>query len=136
MRKPEDILTDSLFLTAFAQDLMIADLIRRLGAKGDGLRHRSKNNLNQMIRHLKAASHFADELREELFEADAENNWKNIQVWQDEANELARLVLLWQDREQKPDVCNDIFKYIRSTPCEGVVDEKMLEQYYLIKSSK
>jgi len=133
MRTPEDILTDSLFLTAFAQDLMIADLLRRMQSKGDGLRQRSKFNLNQMVKHLKAASHFADELREELFEADAQNKWKNIQTWQDEANEVARLILLWEDREQHPDICNEIFKFIRSTEGDGVVDEAMLEQYYLIK---
>lgn len=135
MRTPENILTDSIFLMAFAQDLMIQDLIQRLNANGDGLRQRSKYNLNQFISCLKKASHFADELREELFEADAEHKWKNIQLWQDESNELARLVLLWQDREIFPEVCNDIFKHIRSTKCEGVVDEAMLKQYYLIKHS-
>ena len=136
MRNPESILTDAIFATAFAQDLMIADLTRRLGSKGDGLRQRSKWNLNEMIKALKRASHFADELREELFEADAEFKWRNIQTWQDEANELARLILLWEDREPLPDVCNDIFKYIRSTKAEGVVDDAMLQQYYLIKGSK
>ena len=136
MRTPENILTDSIFLMAFAQDLMIQDLTRRLNAKGEGLRQRSRYNLNQMLANLKKASHFADELREELFEADAENKWKNIQVWQDESNELARLVLLYQDREQHPEVCNDIFKYIRSTEGEGVVDEEMLKRYYLIKNTK
>ena len=136
MRTPENILTDSLFLMAFASDLMIADLLRRMKSKGDGLRQRSKFNLSQMVKHLKTASHFADELREELFEADAENKWKNIQIWQDEANELARLILLWEDREQYPEVCNEIFKFIRSTKGEGVVDENMLKQYYLIKKSE
>ena len=136
MRTPENILTDSLFLMAFASDLMIADLLRRMKSKGDGLRQRSKFNLSQMVKHLKTASHFADELREELFEADAENKWKNIQIWQDEANELARLILLWEDREQYPEVCNEIFKFIRSTKGDGTVDDDMLKQYYLIKKSE
>lgn len=136
MRTPESILTDAIFATAFAQDLMIADLTRRLGSKGDGLRPRSRTNLRQMITHLKSASRFADELWEELFEADAEFKWKNVQTWQDEANELARLILLWEDREPLPDVCNEIFKYIRETKGEGVVDDAMMKQYYLVKSSK
>lgn len=133
MRTQENILTDSIFLMAFAQDLMIQDLLLRLKSKGDGLRQRSKFNLNEMIKALKRASHFADELREELFEADAEHKWKNIQTWQDEANEVARLVLLWEDREPHPEVCDDIFKYIRSTEGDGVVTEEMLKNYYLIK---
>ena len=135
MRTPENILTDSIFLMAFAQDLMIQDLLRRLNAKGDDLRQRSKYNLNQMLTNLKRASHFADELREELFEADAQHKWKNIQVWQDEANELARLVLLWQDREPYPEVCNEIFKFIRTTKGDGVVDDELMKRYYLIKSN-
>lgn len=135
MRTPESILTDALFATAFAQDLMIADLLRRMGAYGDGLRPRSRTNLRQMIIHLKSASRFADELWEELFDADAEHKWKNVQTWQDEANELARLILLWEDREPFPDVCNEIFKHIRSTKGEGVVDDALLKQYYLIKGS-
>lgn len=134
MRTPENILTDSIFLMAFAEDLMIQDLIRRLNASGDGLRQRSKFNLNQMLSCLKKASHFADELREELFEADAENKWKNIQVWQDEANEVARLVLLWEDREPHPEVCNKIFKFIRSTEGDGIVDDNLLRNYYLNKT--
>lgn len=134
MRTPENILTDSIFLMAFAQDLMIQDLIQRLNANGDGLRQRSKYNLNQFISCLKKASHFADELREELFEADAEHKWKNIQLWQDEANEVARLVLLWEDREPHPEVCNQIFKFIRSTEADGVVDDNLLKNYYLNKT--
>lgn len=133
MRTPENILTDSIFLMAFAQDLMIQDLLRRLKSKGDGLRQRSKFNLNEMIKALKRASHFADELKEELFEADSEHKWKNIQTWQDEANEVARLVLLWEDREPHPEVCDDIFKFIRSTKGDGVVTEEMMKNYYLIK---
>ena len=136
MRTPENVLTDSLFLTAFAQDLMIADLLRRMKSKGEGLRQRSKQNLNNMFRHLKAASHYADELREELFEADAQYKWKNIQVWQEESNELARIILQWEDREQMPEVCQDIERYIRSTKSDGAVDENMLKSYYLIKHSE
>ena len=135
-RTPENILTDSIYLISLAADLMIADLQRRLLAHKDGLRQKSKWNLNEMNKALKRASHFGSELMQEIFDADEENKWKNIQVWQDEANELARLVLLWQDREQTPEVCNEIFKFIRSTQGEGVVDEDMLKQYYLIKSSK
>ena len=133
MRTQENILTDSIFLMAFAQDLMIQDLLVRLKSQGDGLRQRSKFNLNEMIKALKRASHFADELKEELFEADSEHKWKNIQTWQDESNEVARLVLLWEDREPHPEVCDDIFKFIRSTQGDGVVTEEMLKNYYLIK---
>lgn len=133
MRTPENILTDSIFLMAFAQDLMIQDLVLRMGSKGEGLRHRSRWNLNEMIKALKRASHFADELREELFEADEENKWKNIQTWQDESNEVARLVLLWEDREPHPEVCNEIFQFIRKTEGDGIVTEEMLENYYLKK---
>ena len=134
MRTPENVLTDSIFLMAFAQDLMIQDLLVRLKSQGDGLRQRSKFNLNEMIKALKRASHFADELREELFEADSEHKWKNIQTWQDEANEVARLVLLWEDREPHPEVCDKIFKFIRSTESDGVVTEEMLKNYYLNKT--
>ena len=135
-RTPENILTDSVYTIALAADLMTSDLLRRLNSKGDGLRQRSKWNLNEMIKALKRASHFGSELMQEVIDADEEYKWKNIQVWQEEANELARLVLLWQDREPLPNVCNDIFKYIRSTKGEGTVDEDMLKQYYLIKDSK
>jgi len=86
-----------------------------------------------MLVNLKRAGHFADELREELFEADAQYKWKNVQTWQDESNELARFVLAIEDREQYPDVCNEIFKFIRSTKGDGVVDDRFLERYYLIK---
>ncbi len=134
MRTQENILTDSIFLTALAADLMLADLEKRLKANNEGLRQRSKQNLNGMIRHMKMASHFGSELMQEVIDADEKNGWKNIQTWQDEANEVARLILLWEDREPMPDVCNKIFKFIRSTKGEGVVDENLLRNYYLNKT--
>lgn len=133
MKTPDIILTDTLFTTAFAQDLMIQDLMRRMAGIDEGMRQRSRFNFNELIKALKRASFFVDQLKEELFDAEAINKWKNVQTWQDEANEVARLVLLWADREPYPEVCNEIFKFIRSTKGQGVVDEKMLEQYYLKK---
>ena len=133
MRTPENILTDSIYVIALAADLMVQDLQNRLTANGDSLRQRSRWNLGQMITHLKAASHFGTELMQEVIDADEKNRWRNIQTWQEEANEVARLILLWQDREQKPEVCNEIFRFIRSTDGEGVVTEKFLQSYYLKK---
>ena len=136
MRSPENILTDSIYLISLAADLMLADLELRLKSKNEGLRQRSRYNLNQMIRSIKIASHFGSQLMEEVFDADEENRWKNVQTWQDEANEVARLILLYEDREMYPEVCNEIMKFIRSTKCDGAVDEQMLKKYYLIKSAE
>lgn len=134
MKTQENVLTDSIYLIALAADLMLADLQQRLASHNEGLRQRSKQNLNNMIRHMKMASHYGSELMQEVIDADEENKWKNIQTWQDEANEMARLILLYEDREQFPDTCQAIQKFIRSTRGDGVVDEEMLSRYYLRKS--
>ncbi len=116
-----------------AIDLMLTDLQGRLMLSG-GLRQRSKNNLKNMVNHIKMASHFGSELMQEIIDADEKYGWKNIQTWQDEANEVARLVLMWEDREEFPEVCNKIFKFIRSTPGAGAANDELLKNYYLNKT--
>ena len=56
-----------------------------------------------------------------------------MQVWQEEANELARLILLYADRSANQDVVDAIFKFIREQPGEGIVDEELLKNFYLKK---
>ena len=64
---------------------------------------------------------------------DAEVKWKNIPVWQEESNELARLILLYADRSADVDHVEAVFKMLRELPGEGIVDEEMLKRFYLNK---
>ena len=72
-------------------------------------------------------------MTQDIYKEDERHNFRNVQIWQEEANELARLMLLFADRSADQDVVNSIFKFIREQPCEGIVDEELLKNFYLKK---
>lgn len=79
----------------------------------------------------KKALYFAEELTQEIFNVDASANWKNIPVWQEESNELARLILLYADKSADVDNVNKVFKHLRSLPGEGIITEELLDRFRL-----
>lgn len=132
---PEDVLINAEFMTALALELMLRETERRMEMESACFQREAKQKFNRFIDHTKKALHFAEDLTQEIYNVDADVKWKNIQTWQDEANEVARLVLLWEDREPHPDECDKIFRFIRqNTEGDGVVDDRVLSNYYLQKS--
>ena len=74
-----------------------------------------------------------EELTQDIYREDEKHNFKNVPVWQDEANELARLILLYADKSSDPDTCNKIHSFVQSFPGDGIVTDEMLEPFYLIQ---
>ena len=82
---------------------------------------------------VRDACFLQEQLTQDIYDCDEKHNFRNIQLWQEESNELARLILMFADRSANQDVVDAIFKFIREQPCEGIVDEKMLKSFYLKK---
>ena len=59
--------------------------------------------------------------------------YRNVQIWQEEANELARLVLMFADRSVDQDVVDRIFAFIREQSGDGIIDERILDDFRLKK---
>lgn len=129
----DDVVINTAFMTALSLELMIRDVERRLNMHGAIFQREAKRKFTYFLDHCKKTLYFAEELTQEIYKVDADVKWKNIPVWQEESNELARLILLYADKSADVDNVEAIFKMLRDLPGEGIVDEKMLETYYLKK---
>lgn len=131
--KQQAVLINTLYMMSLAMDLLIRDSERRMRKQGASFRREKKQVFNRFIKAVQTACIYQEDLTQDIYTEDEKHNFKNVQIWQEEANELARLVLLYADKSADQDVCDKILAFIRSFPGDGIVDEKMLENYYLKK---
>ena len=112
------------YVIALALSMLINDiekslLSRRVRYKQD--RKRRFNNIISSIKEIKRNLDIIDYI-------DA------YQYYQEDAAELARLVLLFADRQgHNPDNANEVFRLLRSQTGEGIIDEETLKRFYLKK---
>lgn len=99
----------------------------------EAFKREKKQLFTRYTKAVRDACWLQDQLTQDIFDCDAKNSFRNIQVWQDEANELARLMLMYADRSVNQEVIDKIFAFIREQPSEGIVDENMLQNFYLKK---
>lgn len=125
--------TNVLYMMSLAMDLILRNNEWLMSRLRQSFRKDKKQLFTRYAKIVRDACYLQDLLTQDIFDADEKNNYKNIQIWQDEANELARLMLLFADRSADQNVVDGIFKFIRSTPGEGIVDEQLLSNFYLKK---
>lgn len=125
--------TNVLYMMSLAMDLILRNNEWLMSRLRQSFRKDKKQLFTRYAKTVRDACYLQDLLTQDIFDADEKNNYKNIQIWQDEANELSRLVLLFADRSADQNVVDNIFKFIREQPGEGIVTEEMLESFYLKK---
>ena len=130
---PCNVITNTAYMMVLATELMLREVERLLSMENARIVKEKKRKFNMFLDHTKKALFFAEGVTEDIFEVDAENKWKNVPIWQEEANELARLVLLYADRSVNVDSVEKIFKFIREIPGEGIITEDVLKNFYLKK---
>ena len=116
---------------SLAMDIILRDNERRM--RPIKFSREKKQLFTRYARTVRDACYLQDQLTQDIWNVEEKHNYRNVDTWLDQANELARLVLLFADRSTDPDVVNNIFKFIREQPGEGIVNEKMLESFYLKK---
>jgi len=131
--KKLSVIINTIYMMSLSMDLMIREAERIMRRDNATFRREKRQIFNRFMKAVNTACILQEELTQDIYREDEKHNYKNVQIWQDEANELARLVLLYADRSADQEVTDAIFKFIREQPCEGIVDEKMLESFYLKK---
>ena len=122
------------YVIALALSMLINDiekslLSRRVRYKQD--RKRRFNNIISSIKEIKRNLDITDYID---FAEDLEGHYDAYQYYQEDAAELARLVLLFADRQgHNPDNANEVFRLLRSQKGEGIIDEETLTRFYLKK---
>lgn len=132
--KQTAVIINAIYMMSLAMDLMIRDAERRMRREGATFRREKRQLFNRFMAAVKTACILQEDLTQDIYKEDEKYNFRNVPVWQDEANELARLILLYADKSSDPDVCNKIHSFIREFPGDGVVTEDMLEAFYLRKT--
>lgn len=133
--KRSDFLTNAAYMTALALDLMVRESERTLNqlTPAQGWKFEKKQMFRQYVDYVKNACITNDKIVQDIYDLEAKNKYKYVQVWQEEANELARFILMIADRTTDIDVVNAIHAFIREQPSDGLATEDLLQKFYLKK---
>ena len=122
-----------LYTTAFAIYLIAQDAEQRMNAAGMSLGFRRRQLFNGIIKDLQGAKRKQDELYQDYIKA-WKNNIKNYDEEQENANSLARLLMLWFDRvEGWEDKEKAVEEFIKTLSPEDVVSEDSLKRFKIKK---
>lgn len=122
-----------LYTTAFAIYLIAQDAEQRMNAAGMSLGFRRRQLFNGIIKDLQGAKRKQDELYQDYIKA-WKNNIKNYDEEQENANSLARLLMLWFDRvEGWEDKEKAVEEFIKTLSPEDIVGEDSLKRFKIKK---
>lgn len=122
---------NTLYMMSLAMDIILRHNETVMGRMREAWKREKKQLFTRYSKAVRDACILQDMLTQDIYDCDEKHNYKNVDVWLEEANELARLVLLFADRSVDEDAVNGIFKHVRSVVGEGIVDEEMLKSFYL-----
>ena len=122
-----------LYTTAFAIYFIAQDAEQRMNNSGMSLGFRRRQLFNGIIKDLQRAKRTQDELYQDYIKA-WKNNAKNYDEEQENANSLARLLMLWFDRvEGWEDKEKAVEEFIKTLSPEDVVSEDSLKRFKIKK---
>ena len=122
-----------LYTTAFAIYFIAQDAERRMNAAGMSLGFRRRQLFNGIIKDLQGVKRKQDELYKDYIKA-WKNNIKNYDEEQENANSLARLLMLWFDRvEGWEDKEKAVEEFIKTLSPEDIVSEDSLKRFKIKK---
>ena len=130
----EQVEVNICYMMSRAIDRLMMDIESRLLTKKIEFRREKKVLFKRLMDSVAGVYRYASLLNEDIEESAKSSNYKDLQIWADEENELCRLVLLYADKCGKyPDASNEVFKLLRSFDGEGIITEDVLKRFYLKK---
>ena len=122
------------YVIALALSMLINDIEKSLISRKVRYKQDRKRRFNNIISSIKEIKRNLDIIDYIDFAEDLEGHYDAYQYYQEDAAELARLVLLFADRQgHNPDNANEVFRLLRSQTGEGIIDEETLKRFYLKK---
>ena len=130
----ERVEIDVTYVIALALSMLINDIEKSLLSRRVRYKQDRKRRFNNIISSIKEIKRNLDIIDYIDFAEDLEGHYDAYQYYQEDAAELARLVLLFADRQgYNPDNANEVFRLLRSQTGEGIIDEETLKRFYLKK---
>lgn len=122
------------YVIALALSMLINDIEKSLLSRRVRYKQDRKRRFNNIISSIKEIKRNLDIIDYIDFAEDLKGHYDAYQYYQEDAAELARLVLLFADRQgHDPDNANEVFRLLRSQKGEGIIDEETLKRFYLKK---
>ena len=126
-------MTNAAYLMSLALDLILRESEWKMRLRNEGYKKEKKQIFSRYTKAVRTACVLQEQLTQDIWDVEENYNYKNVDLWLEQANELARLILMFADRSVDVDVVDKIFKFIREQPGEGIVDEKLLDEFRLKK---
>ena len=124
---------NTIYMMSLAMDLIIRNVEWRMNKNRETFRREKRQLFTRFMQAVKTACILQEDLTQDIYREDEKHDYRNVQIWQEEANELARLVLMFADRSIDVDVVDKIFAFIREQSGEGIIDERILDDFRLKK---
>lgn len=133
-RSVEDMEINLLYVAAMAFERIIDDVEKRLNTKKRTFQFEKKKRFNDMMGSIKNVKRLNDLIDQMDYAEGLKGNYESYQYYQEDAYELARILLLFADRHSKNiEIGNEVAKFLRSKESAEIVDENVLERFYLKK---
>lgn len=127
----QSVETNVLYMGVMALDLILRDTERRMRAIGGEFKYGKKMVFNRFFKAVKEACLMAERLQDDVVASTAGSSYKDYDVWLGEANELARLILLFADKSTVDHNSDAVFDRLESLDGEGIITEDVLQRFYL-----
>lgn len=125
---------NTLYLVALAMDRLMMDFERRMRIAHQEFRRDKKYQFRQIMDGIQRAYRAFQLLNDDIEHSCVSRGWDVLDCWAEEALEIVRLLLLYDDRCGKSITNRDaVFKMLREMEGDGVITEEALSRFYLKK---
>lgn len=127
------IIHNCLYMMSLAMDRLMREVEPIMKKHSESFVREKKHLFSRYSKTVKDALRLQDELTQDIWDMEEKHNYRNVDFWLEQGNELARLILLFADRSSDQNNVDKVFSLLRSLPGEGIVDEDLLDLFYLKK---
>ena len=127
----QSVETNVLYMGVMALDLILHDAERRMRAVGGGFRQEKKMAFNRFFKAVKEARMMSGMLQDDVVASTEKSSYRDYDIWLGEANELARLILLFADKSTVEGNSDAVFDRLDSLDGEGIITDDVLQRFYL-----
>lgn len=131
--KQAGIIHNCLYMMSLAMDRLMREVEPIMSKHSESFVREKKHLFGRYSKTVKDACRLQDELTQDIWDMEEKHNYRNVDFWLEQGNELARLILLFADRSSDQNNVDKVFSLLRALPGEGIVDEDLLKLFYLKK---
>jgi hypothetical protein len=127
------IIHNCLYMMSLAMDRLIREVEPIMENHSESFDKKKKSQFKRYALTVRDAIFQQDRLTQDIWDMEEKHNYRNVDFWLEQGNELARLILLFADRSSDQNNVDKVFSLLRALPGEGIVDEDLLKLFYMKK---